>query len=539
MHFEKHLFHNAALRILVLCLFLLTANNNLLGEEKNLSILKTRAETSNYEETTRYDEVMSFLNIVTATSERMHLTSFGYTTEGRKLPLVIYGDVANAGAEAVLQSGKTRIFVQANIHAGEVCGKEAMLILLRALANGEHAAWSENLVLLFAPIYNADGNERISLYNRRRQHGPIAGMGQRANAQGYDLNRDHIKLDSPEARSLIRLMNDYDPHVLLDIHTTNGTRHAYHLTYSPALNPNTHQPMDSFVRKDWLPTVTKAVNDKYNWRFYYYGNLPWPGMKVERGWYTFDHRPRFNNNYIGLRNRFAFLGEAYSYATFEERILAARYFVEEILNFAHENADTIREMTATADNADIIGTQGALRAKLASSKEKVEILFGEVSEEKNPYTGRTILRRKDVSRPEQMYEYGTFEPTETEIVPEKYFIPDTLVKVVDILETQGIKFNILEKEQTVQVERFRIDSTIVAKREFQKHKPRTVFGHYEKVGVQLPAGALIVPMDQPLARLAFYLLEPRSDDGLVNWNFLDEDLEDAQYYPIFRKLRSR
>ena len=35
-------------------------------------------------------------------------------------------------------------------------------------------------------------------------------------------------------------------------------------------------------------------------------------------------------------------------------------------------------------------------------------------------------------------------------------------------------------------------------------------------------------MTQPLARLAFYLLEPASDDGLVAWNFLDDQLKDAR-----------
>ena len=60
------------------------------------------------------------------------------------------------------------------------------------------------MVLLVAPIYNADGNERIALTNRRLQHGPTGGMGQRPNAQGYDLNRDHMKLESPEARAIRR-----------------------------------------------------------------------------------------------------------------------------------------------------------------------------------------------------------------------------------------------------------------------------------------------------------------------------------------------
>ncbi len=145
---------------------------------------QTRAERTNNRETSRYSEVVAFLEQVAAASPRIHLATFGYSWEGRPLPLAVWGDVAAATPEAVLASGKTRVFIQANIHAGEVEGKEAMLMLLRGLARGEHAQWADSLVLLIAPIYNADGNERITLGNRPLQHGPVGGMGQRPNAQG-------------------------------------------------------------------------------------------------------------------------------------------------------------------------------------------------------------------------------------------------------------------------------------------------------------------------------------------------------------------
>lgn len=508
--------------------------SGVLPQDNVSSSLRTRAEDTNYEETTRYDEVMHFLKAATKASDKLHLTSFGYTTEGRKLPLVVFGDVRDASAGAVLEPEKTRVYVQANIHAGEVCGKEALLVLLRDLALGKHADWAESLILLIAPIYNADGNERVNLNNRPRQHGPLGGMGQRPNAQGYDLNRDHMKLDSPEARSLVRLFNRYDPHLVVDLHTTNGTRHAYHLTYSPPLNPNTDPTIDTFLRQEWLPAVTEAVRKKRGWDFYYYGNLPWRGMNVERGWYTFDHRPRFNNNYVGLRNRFAILSEAYAYATFEERIQATLYFVEEILNFARAYSPKIREIVKRADANSVVGQRLALQARYVRSAEPVEILLGDVFEEQNPYSGKTILRRKDVSKPEKMYEYGAFEPTQTEAAPQFYFVPKELAKVADLLQAHGLRYEIRDTDRRLQVERFRIDSTKVAEKAYQGHQPHTLFGHYESVEQVIPAGTYWVPVDQPLGRLAFYLLEARSDDGLVNWGLLAESLKDADFYPILR-----
>jgi hypothetical protein len=499
--------------------------------------IQTRAERTEYRETSSYADVMEFLTAVTDWSTSLRLTTFGYSSEGRALPLVVVGDVADGDAAAVRASGKTRVYVQANIHAGEVCGKEAMLMLLRDLASGRHAEWLDSLVLLIAPIYNADGNERVKLTNRGRQHGPIGGMGQRANADGLDLNRDHMKVESPEARSLLSMMNTYDPHVMVDLHTTNGTTHAYYLTYAPPLNPNTHKDIDSLLRGDLLPAVTQAVKEQHGWDFYYYGNLPWRGTPGERGWYTFDHRPRFNNNYIGLRNRLGILSEAYAYATFADRVKASLWFVEGLADYAYRNATVIRRVVAAADEAALVGQELGVRFEIARSPEPVEILMGEVLEERNPYSGRIMLRRTDARHPEIMYEYGTFRATETERVPAAYFVPDQLREVLNRLTDHGIRWSRLADPLDVVAQRFVIDSSTVSPREFEGHRERNLYGQYQEVRVTLAAGTAMVAMDQPLGRLAFYLLEPRADDGFVNWNQLDSALEGTDYYPILRTLR--
>ncbi len=496
--------------------------------------LPTRAERTNYEETSRYEDVITFVETVSGTSPQIHATSFGYTFEGRSLPLVVVGDVSDATPDAVLATGKTRVFIQANIHAGEVCGKEAMQMMLRDLAGGAHADWLESLVLLVAPIYNADGNERIKLTNRPRQHGPVAGMGQRPNAQGYDLNRDHMKLDSPEARSLVGLFNAYDPHVVIDLHTTNGTRHGYHITYSPPLHPNTDPRIDQFLRQEWLPAAGQYLADNTGWASFYYGNAGRRGSDV-RQWRTFDHRPRFNNNYTGLRNRFAILSEAYSYATFEERVIATLRFVEGAVQFAAQHSDKIQEIVNTVDAFNLSGTELALNAAPHNSGQ-VEILMGEVSEVRNPYSGQLMLERKDVAMGEMMADFGSFTPSETETVPDIYYIPASAQRVLHKLEDHGIEVVRLNQEITLSVEEFLIDSTTVANREFQQHRERTLFGAYHRIEHSFPVGSFAVHTNQPLGRLIFYLLEPRSDDGLLNWNVLDPSVEHASVYPIRRSL---
>jgi hypothetical protein len=499
---------------------------------KPLPDLKTRAERTDFRETSHYDDVMAFMEAAAKASPGIHLTTFGKTFEGRAMPLAVVG-ATEATPDAVKKTNKLRVYIQGNIHAGEVEGKESAQILIRELAEGQHADWLQSMVLLIAPIYNADGNERVSLTNRGRQNGPVAGQGQRPNAQNYDLNRDHMKLDSPEAHAFVKLMTDYDPHVAMDLHTTNGSRHGYYLTYAPPLNPATDPSIIDLLRKDWLPSVTRTIKTKYNWDYYYYGNIE--GRDAERAWRSFDDRPRFNNSYIGLRNRVAILSEAYAYATFEDRIKATSRFVEEVLNYARAHAPTIKKLTADADRRPVVGSKLALRAEMEKSADAVEILVGDVTEEKNPASGAMMYRRSDVVKPETMPEYGTFKATETERVPSAYYVPGRLTRAIENLKAHGIVMTPLKTAQTVQIEQFTIQTSELSERAFEGHNERTLTGSWGPADTELPAGTWRIDMKQPLARLAFYLLEPRSDDGLVDWNLLDEALGEAvPAYPIVR-----
>ena len=187
----------------------------------------TVAEKSGFKATSQFQEVVDFCNQLAKMSPLVRQTTMGTTTEGRKLPLLILADPPVATPEEARKSGKLIIYVQGNIHAGEVDAKEALLMLAREIATQPHPALLKNLVLLIAPIFNADGNERFSRTNRPGQVGPEEGMGVRANAQGFDLNRDFIKLESPEVRALVRV---HQP-----VGSGRGHRRPHHRRLLPSL----------------------------------------------------------------------------------------------------------------------------------------------------------------------------------------------------------------------------------------------------------------------------------------------------------------
>ena len=160
--------------------------------------------------------------------------------------------------------------------------------------------------------------------------------------------------------------------------------------------------------------------------------------------------------------------------------------------------------------------------------------MGDVAEETNPYSGHVILRRLDVRKPEQMWLEATFESIESERVPSAYYVPAQLKTALERLRAHGIRMEQLTQAATVDVEEFQIASNQAAAQAFEKHQERTVTGKYEAVRRTLPAGTYRVSLNQPLCRLAFYLLEPRSNDGLLTWNLFDEALKNSKVYPVLR-----
>ncbi len=557
----------------------------------SVASLQTKAEASGYASTSTYDEVVAFMKAVDAASPNITYTTYGKTHEGRDMPLAVVGTGLKAITPAAVRAtNKLRVHIQANIHAGEVEGKEASLVLLREFALGQHADWLQSMVFLITPIFNADGNEKFSMTNRGPQNGPINGQGTRANGQNLNINRDFMKLETPEARAFVKLWNDFDPHVGMDLHTSDGSTHGYFLTYSPGLHPNTDPAIRALQVDEWFPAVTSAIKTKYSWETFYYGNASNPGGRGggrgragapgagaappaagagggavagrgaaagqptpdvvgaqapqapagPRAWSTFEHVPRFHNNYVGMRNRFALLSEAYAYATFEDRIKATRYFVEESLNFAHTHAARIKQIVAAADKAALVGTSQGTRAQIKRGG-MIDVLMGEVEIEKNPNNGRDMNRRKDVTKVEPMIDMLWFEPTATEPVPATYYVPATATKALDLLRAQGVQMTRVTAP-VAGVEQFALTGNTTrnanpASIDTGTHALRAIEGLWAAADAPVPVGSWAVSLTQPLGRLAFYLLAPTSDDGLVAWNYLDDvlGLPDAKVYPILRK----
>ncbi|MFL5509088.1 MAG: M14 family zinc carboxypeptidase, partial [Gemmatimonadaceae bacterium] len=276
---------------------------------------RTRPELTQYTETSHYADVRKFLDSLRAIGAPLTFGSIGKTNEGRDIPFVIASRPLVASPSEAKQLGRPIVYVQANIHAGEIEGKDALLALLRDLTFAPKPNALDSIVLIAVPIYNADGNERFApqSVNRTEQNGPEL-VGTRANAQNLDLNRDYVKAEAPETRASLAMFNTWDPDVFVDLHTTDGSFHGYALTYSPSLSPAAVFG-GVYARDSLLPVLRARMRQRHGFEVFDYGNFvsdergPIADTTVHEGWATYDSRPRFGTNYYGIRGRIGILSE--------------------------------------------------------------------------------------------------------------------------------------------------------------------------------------------------------------------------------------
>jgi hypothetical protein len=495
--------------------------------------LRTRPERTNFEETSRLDDVNAFLKALSAQSPLVRVQTFGTSEEGRSMPLVTLSNPAVA-KPADRPAGRPVIFLLANIHGGEVEGKESVQVLMRRLTGGDLRPLLDRMVIVIAPIYNVDGNEAVDVMNRTAQYGPIAGVGRRENAKGLDLNRDYMKLESVEARALVAAFTAWDPHLVVDLHTTNGSYHGYHLTQSIPLNLSLSPKILDYHRNTMMPAIMKTLEDRHKTRSYYYGNFGRGGGGQAPGelrrWVAFDHRPRAGQNYVGFRNRLTILSEAYSYLSYKRRIEVTEYFVEEILKYVDGRRAEIVALTKTLDAEWIKLAEGSeppmlgVEYELRPLPKPVPILVGEVNQETNPRNSRQMtVAIEDKFKPEMMQDYAMFAPTRSTPMGRIYVLPgdQAFQPIVDKIRQHGIRVERLTSPLTTEVSSFVVDAIEKSQKPFQGHNEVKLKGKYVAETTTIPEGTLVVRLAQPLGLLAAYLLEPESDDGLTNWNFLD------------------
>jgi hypothetical protein len=309
-----------------------------------LSAQLTVPERTNGERTSTHAEVLAYIDSLQAHGAKLLVGTLGESPQGKRLPYVILSRPQVTTPAQAHATGKPIFYIEGNIHAGEVEGKEAVQALMRDLTLGKLKPLLDSVIILFVPIYNADGNDAFGHQdiNRGEQVGPEM-VGLRANGQGYDLNRDYVKQDAPETRASLAFVARWDPDLFMDLHTTDGSYHGYALTWSPGLNSN-RTPTNSWVQDTVLEQVRKRLQVRDHVETYPYGNFR-GGATAPTGWDTYEGLPRYGTNLAGM-TRISILSEAMSHDPFPRRIEATYDFILESIRYLNENKVEMRRHEA-------------------------------------------------------------------------------------------------------------------------------------------------------------------------------------------------
>ncbi len=491
------------------------------------SELLTVAEKSDYKSTGRFSDVIEFIGQLQKNHpEYLRLESIGTTTEGFDIPLMIMGSPLPDGPEDV--GNRIVVYLQGNIHAGEVEGKESIQMLSRdLLADMENPIWN-NVVIVAVPILNVDGNEKISTKNRRNQVGPDNGVGLRYNGQNLDLNRDAMKLETPEIQAVVtNILNVWDPAISVDCHTTNGSFHEEPVTFTWMQNPNGDRNLINYMRDKMMPHVRDTLREKYGVENVFYGVFM-DRLDYSKGWTSYASEPRYLVNYIGLRNRLAILDENYAYADYKSRVIGNYGLLKSILEFANTNKSEVLNMLAIADKQTILlgeAARDSFAINYAGKPTPEPITIKAYETDTIPgVKGYWRYKKSDRKVTVTVPYIADYYATENVSYPFAYLLDKPVPEVLSNLEKHGIIIERLTDSVKLVTEQYKFTEITPSQRLNQGHYTNKVTGDFEETEVVFPPGTYVVYTSQKLGRLAVALLEPEARDCLLKWNYFDRYL---------------
>ena len=472
----------------------------------------TPAEAAGFKTTPRYAEVRAWLERLDAASPLITLATFGRTTEGRDL---LYVRASKGGA------GKPVVLVQAGIHAGEIDGKDAGLMLLRDIALRGKADLLDTVDLVFVPIYNIDGHEQMSAYNFPHIRGP-AQKGRDANARNIDLNRDYGKIDAPETRAMIGLIRSLDPILYIDCHVSEGFDMQYDVTF-------TYAGWGTYARHrataDWLegrfgPAVTNALTAAGHIPIKY--PSPIDTRQPDKGIRQSPEGPRYSTGYGDFIAMPTVLVENHMLKPYRQRVLGTYVLLEAALRIAATDADRIAAAKAQdrASRPATLMTRWTPAAKPIGWIERFKGVGFDTY--MSPASGRMEQRWNGKPITFRMPIIGQ-TPTETVRLPKAWWVPAAQTEVIDRLRVHGIAFETLAAPRTLTLDRVRLVDPKLGQ-PLEGRYPITAGFVHEYARTEMPAGSVRVPADQPLGLLAAALLEPESQDSFLAWGFFPEML---------------
>ncbi|HWX67264.1 MAG TPA: M14 family metallopeptidase [Rhodanobacter sp.] len=503
--------------------------------DSNTTDWTTPAEAAHFRTTPSYADTLAYLERLQQVAPGViHLQTFGTTPEGRPMTVVIASGDGTFDPAATRKAGKPVVLLQAGIHPGEIEGKDAGLMLLRDIAiTGKYPHLLDHLVLVYIPVFSVDGHENSSPYHRINQNGPES-MGFRGQSQYLNLNRDYVKADAPEMLAWLKLWQHWLPDFLIDVHTTDGADYQYDLTWYTE-DPHKLDPAVSAWQHDAIVNHAMPAYEKRGHLASIYLEFK-DGRDPRKGIENFGSGPRFSTGYAALQNRPALLIETHMLKPYANRVHATYDLVELMLEQINQHPVALLATTARAD-ADTV-------ARAHHAHALVPLTF-KPDPQSTPFELKGYaftINHSDISDSDWI-QYNPSQPKTYTIdnrngllpdlsinPPAAYAVPAQWTAIIDKLDAHGVHYQRIGQPLTIHAVGYQIDDPAWAGKPFEGHLMLRGFTlHAMPRDVMLPAGSVIVPLDQRAANVAINLLEPQAPDSLLHWGFLNTIFEAKEY----------
>lgn len=486
----------------------------------------TPAERSSFQTTPRYDETVAWLKRLVSAAPDLRMVSLGKSPEGRDIWMVIASKEKKFTPEGMRAAGKPIVFAQASIHAGEMDGKDAGLMLLRDMTvRGTRRNLLETANFLFVPIFNVDGHERFSPWTRMNQRGPEQ-AGYRTTSRNLNLNRDYAKLDTPEMRAMVQALHRWDPHLYLDLHVTDGADYQYDITFGQNGPAGFSPAISRWIDHVLFPGFARDLKAA--------GHIPGPAV-----WFADALDPakgrtegpsdlRFSTGYGDARHIPSILVENHSLKPYDQRVLGTYVLLESALRRVAQSWAELQR--AIASDRERRAATIPLRWKVPETPPRTEEFLG-IEQRVEPSEVSGALAVEYTGKPVTV----TVPILDSSVVatsasrPGAYWVPPGWQDVIERMRIHGIQMETIRQSRDVEVVMYRLRDAKFETKPFEGHIRVDSTPIAESRKERFPPNSVRISTDQPLGDLVVLLLEPASPDSFFQWGFFPEPLQQTEY----------
>jgi hypothetical protein len=478
-------------------------------------------------QTMTHKEAIDHYKSLISKYEECQLYQYGKTDSGEPLHLFVISKDGNFSPDSIRKVGKTIVLINNAIHPGEPCGVDASAQLAEDLLSGkiEHS----NVVVCIIPGYNIGGMLNRGCCSRANQNGPEQ-YGFRGNAKNLDLNRDFIKADAENTKQFYNIFHEWQPHIFIDAHSTNGADYPAEMTLINSARSRVEQSMRSYFTDNVTNSLySKMIEDGFSVSPYFYTY----GDTISKGLKEYMDSPRYSTGYTTLYNTMGFVSEAHMLKPYPTRVKATYAFLKNTVEYAQNHSEEIKITTETADKMAQLTKKYGINYQLDTTTSlEVELEVYRKKYKTSTVTGLPIhYYDTNVRDTLTIPYYATYKPTKWVDVPAYYIVPQQWSDVIERLDLNRIEYQLIATDTVMELETYYIKDYETIKSPYEGH-----YLHYNTNAIKdtqlvnVRTGDLLIPTKQRGIRYLLETLEPEATDSFFAWGFFDSILQQKEWF---------